>query len=166
MGAIAAKDLAEWFDAYGAQLVLYARQWVSAPAAEDLVQEVFIRLTCQPAAPMNAKAWLLTSVRHAALDAMKTARRRQSRDRLAGEARAHLFAASSASAGLDVAEVQAALATIPMIQREVITLRIWAEATFEEIAGIVGLPLSTVYQHYRSGLETIRSRWESPCRKT
>jgi hypothetical protein len=26
------------------------------------------------------------------------------------------------------------------------------------------LPLSTVYSHYRTGLEMLRARWELPCK--
>jgi RNA polymerase sigma factor (sigma-70 family) len=165
MAPITPTQLAEWFDAHAAHLVLYARQWADVQAAEDLVQEVFVRLASQTAAPQNVKAWLLVSVRHAALDAMKSSRRRRDRDYQAGETRSHLFASLPPSAGLDVADVQSALAALPATEREVITLRIWAEATFEEIAEIVALPPSTVYQKYRSGLEMLRSRWESPCRK-
>ncbi|HUO08171.1 MAG TPA: RNA polymerase sigma factor [Phycisphaerae bacterium] len=165
MAAISPTQLADWFDAHAAHLVLYARQWVAAPTAEDLVQEVFLKLAAQPAAPQNVKAWLLVSLRHAALDALKTARRRHQRDQRAGEQRSHLFVDSNPSASLDAAEVQKALEGLPAAEREVITLRIWAEATFEEIARVTGTPLSTVYQQYRSGLEAIRSRWESPCPK-
>jgi len=142
MTSIAAAQLADWFDAHAAHLVLYARQWVSPQVAEDIVQEVFVRLAVQPAAPQNAKAWLLTSVRHAAFDAVKTSRRRYSRDQQKGDVRASAktFAEPSQSAGLDAADVQIALAVLLAIEREVITSRIWAKATFEKIANIVGLP--------------------------
>jgi RNA polymerase sigma factor (sigma-70 family) len=165
MAAISPTQLADWFDAHAAPLVLYARQWVPAPAAEDLVQDVFLKLAVQPAAPANVKAWLLVTLRHAAFDALKTSRRRNLRDQRAGEERTRLFVDRNPSAGLDAAEVQKALEGLPAAEREVITLRIWAEATYEEIARVTGTPLSTVYQQYRSGLEAIRSRWESPCQK-
>jgi RNA polymerase sigma-70 factor (ECF subfamily) len=164
--AIAPTELADWFDAYAASLVLYARQWVGESLAEDLVQEAFVKLATQTAAPASVKAWLIVSVRHAGLDALKTSRRRRDRDHQAGTERSQLFAAAPKTSALDAADVETALAALPPVEREIITLRIWTESTFQEIAGILKLPLSTVYQQYRSGIESMRSRWESPCRKT
>ena len=52
--------LGGWFDAYGAALVLYARQWLDRGAAEDVVQDVFVRLMAQPGGqrPAHLRAWL------------------------------------------------------------------------------------------------------------
>jgi hypothetical protein len=52
--------LGDWFDAHGAALVVYARQWLDRPAAEDVVQEGFVRLITEPARqrPGNVCAWL------------------------------------------------------------------------------------------------------------
>ena len=49
----------EWFDAYAARLVLYVRQWLPAAAAQDTIQEVFLKLATQPV-PGDVKAWLFT----------------------------------------------------------------------------------------------------------
>ena len=165
MAQLTAQELGRWFDAAAPALVLYARQWVRAAVAEDLVQEVFVRLAQQRERPANVRAWLLVCVRHAALDAVKRERRRAARDHAAGEERATALAAPADVTGLDSTEVQAALEALPTEMREIITLKIWAGATFEEIAGVMGMPLATVYQRYRSGLESLRSRWELPCRK-
>ena len=144
---------------------LYARQFVSAHRAEDLVQEVFVKLATQADGPVNVKAWLLVTLRHTALDAAKSEKRRVKRDRIAGEERSAMFSEAPVGGGLSAEELQRALEELPGVQREIITLRIWAEGTFEEIAAIVKMPLSTVYQQYRAGLGTLRTRWELPCRK-
>ena len=159
-----AGQIADAFDAYAAQLVLYARQWVSAERAEDLVQEVFVKLAMQVVGPENVKAWLLTCVRNGAMDAVKGERRRKKRDQVVGEERG-MFSDVTLGEGLSAVELQKALEELPGVQREIITLRIWGEGTFEEVAAIVKMPLSTVYQQYRSGLQALRDRWESPCRK-
>ena len=161
--SIGPAQLGSWFDAHASRLVLYARQWVPAATAEDLVQDIFLRLAAQPRAPDNVHAWLLTSTRHAALDALKTSRRRGPRDAAAGEARA--FERQPADT-LNPAEVEAMLAQLSPLQREVITLKIWNDATFQEIAAITSTPLSTVYAHYKSGLTQLKRRLETPCRKT
>jgi RNA polymerase sigma-70 factor (ECF subfamily) len=163
MNPITPSLLARAFDEHSARLVLYARQWLPQHAAEDIVQEIFVRLAAQPQSPDNLKAWLLVSVRNACFDALKSNQRRKSRDHSAGINRTEFFEPNPA-APLDAADLQSALATLPAQQREVIILRIWTAATFQEIAGITTLPLSTVYALYQSALETLRTKWESPCK--
>ena len=70
--------LAGWFDALAPGLVLYARQWLPAAAAEDVVQDAFVRLMAEPREPTNLKAWLYLPTRRAALDAARSGRRRES----------------------------------------------------------------------------------------
>ena len=43
--------IGRWFDNYTAGLLLYARQWLEASQAEDVVQEVFVRLIAQTKEP-------------------------------------------------------------------------------------------------------------------
>lgn len=65
---------------------------------------------------------------------------------------------------LEGAEVQRALSELPALEREVVVLRIWNGATFQEIAELMRMPVSTVYVRYQSALETLRKKWGSPCR--
>src|SRR5436305_4066599 len=76
--------LGTWFDELGSRLVLYARQWLDPAAAEDVVQEAFLRLLSQPRVPANVKAWLFTAVRNAAIGEYRTRERRGRRERAAG----------------------------------------------------------------------------------
>ncbi len=123
-----------------------------------------MRLAAQERVPANVKAWLLLAVRRAALDAAKGARRRAARERTAGLARPMLEAAGDGrELVVPAEEVEAALASLALEEREVVTMRIWNGATFEEIAGVMGLPVSTVYHRYRSALESLRAGWELPC---
>jgi RNA polymerase sigma-70 factor (ECF subfamily) len=71
-------DLARLIDGHSAPLVLYARQWCDAP--EDVVQEAFVKLVRQRRPPEDVVAWLYRVVRHGALNAAKSARRRQRRE--------------------------------------------------------------------------------------
>ena len=57
MGSISPNQLSRWFDAYGPSLVLFARQWLFGPSAEDAVQDVFVRLMAQRTAPTSVTAW-------------------------------------------------------------------------------------------------------------
>ncbi|HVT81261.1 MAG TPA: RNA polymerase sigma factor [Phycisphaerae bacterium] len=160
MALMEAADIAYWFDELARGLALYARQ-ICGAGAEDVVQEVFLRFSGLPRRPDAPRAWLLTAVRHAALDHRRGERRRATRER--GAVAREAF--ETAVSGLESQEVEDALKALALEEREVVTLRIWNGATFEEIAGVTGMPLSTVYHKYRTALETMRARWEAPCRR-
>ena len=67
--------LARWFDAYAARLVLYARQWLDHAGAEDVVQEVFLRLAGRPIDALDERALLFAAVRNAAIGEARGRRR-------------------------------------------------------------------------------------------
>jgi RNA polymerase sigma-70 factor (ECF subfamily) len=52
--------------------------------------------------------------------------------------------------------LQAALARLPESQREVVTLKIWGELTFAEIAAALDIPANTAASRYRYALEDLR----------
>ena len=156
------QDLADWFDAHAPAMILYARQWVTLPAAEDIVQDIFLRAAAQGRRLENPRAWLLACTRNAAIDALRHRQREQDRQR--DLSNRPLFA-SHPGAAINDAEAQALLARLGPQEREIITLRIWAESNFEEIADILNIPLSTVYHRYRAALVELRDRLEEPCQK-
>ena len=79
MPSIDPAKLGSWFDAYAGRLVLYARQWLEAQWAEDVVQDVFIRLMAQSREPDNVKSWLFAAVRNAAISAFRSESARRNR---------------------------------------------------------------------------------------
>src|SRR5665213_3619223 len=83
-GMMQAAQLSALFDAHGARLVLYARQWLDGSAAQDVVQEVFVRLLVEPASPANAKAWLFKAVRNEAISQTRSGIRRHRREQACG----------------------------------------------------------------------------------
>ena len=48
MTVMSPEQLAEWYEAYGAELLLFARQLTDAQQADDIVQEAFIKLLGEP----------------------------------------------------------------------------------------------------------------------
>lgn len=48
-----------------------------------------------------------------------------------------------------------ALRNLPMVQREVIVLKIWEELTFAEIGEVLAIPAATAASRYRYGLEKL-----------
>jgi RNA polymerase sigma-70 factor (ECF subfamily) len=154
-------DVARFIDAHLAPLVLYARQWCDAP--EDVVQEAFLKLVRQGRPPQDAVAWLYRVVRNGALDAAKTARRRQKRE--SAVARPVRWFVEAAVEGLDAETAVAALQRLPPEQREVIVARHWGNLSFEQIAEAAGCSASTAFRRYTAGVEELRKKLGVSCPK-
>src|SRR5262245_26950961 len=88
--------LGQLVDRHAAALVLYARQFCRAP--EDVVQEAFLRLAGQRAAPEQPVAWLYRAVRNGALDAARAARRRHRHEGAAARGQAGWFVPAEGAA--------------------------------------------------------------------
>jgi RNA polymerase sigma factor (sigma-70 family) len=147
-------DLARLIDANAAPLVLYARQWCEA--AEDVVQEAFLKLVHQSRPPVDVVAWLYRVVRNGAIDAAKTATRRQRRESAA--ARPVRWFVEREVDCLDAETAVAALERLAPEQREVIVARPWGVLSFEQIAVVVGCSASTASRRYTAGVEDLRER--------
>jgi RNA polymerase sigma-70 factor (ECF subfamily) len=149
-----------WFQLYGPKLLLCARQWTRSLAdAEDVVQEAFVRFwRHQRALGGDPQALLLTSVRRAACDLARRNQRRATREERAEGGRddtAELFEPLVEADDRRLA-IEAALLRLPVEQREVLTLKIWGELTFEEISRQLDLPLNTAASRYRYALAALR----------
>jgi RNA polymerase sigma-70 factor (ECF subfamily) len=131
-------------------------------AAEDLVQDVFVRLA-QSADRLQVngslKGYLIQSVVNGARNVHR-AERRRGRD----------AAAPSEAVAPDESRpdrwvlhhdrlrvLHAALEQLPAEQREVVTLHLRAELTFREIAKLQDVSINTVQSRYRYGLEKLRT---------
>ena len=147
-------------DQYAAALVLYARQWCSAP--EDVVQEAFLKLVAQRTPPDNPVSWLYRVVRNAAISAARTARRRH-RHEAAAAAQTPPWFADAETEGLDTAAATTALQALPLEEREVIVAHLWGGLTFEQIAELTGGSSSTSHRRYAAGLASLRERLQLPC---
>jgi RNA polymerase sigma-70 factor (ECF subfamily) len=157
--------LVRWFDAYAARLVLYASNWVDRAAAEDVIQEVFLKLMRKSVSLTEEKAWLFTAVRHAAISLRRSVQRRDLRNRTASEQSPAWFDARPDDL-IDAAAAQQILSKLPEEQREVILLRIWGDLTLAEIAAVTGERSSTLFSRYQSGLAEMRKQMESSCGTT
>ena len=162
---LATETLAELFDAHASRLVLYARQWLDGAAAEDVVQEVFISLAGLSRAPDEVRAWLFRAVRNTAISELRSRQRRRAREQAATEAPSPRFMPHPDDR-LDADAAERALAGLPVQQREIVVLRIWGELSYQEIAALIGRPLTSVFVEYRDALASLKQMLESPCRKT
>ncbi|HEV3143599.1 MAG TPA: RNA polymerase sigma factor [Gemmataceae bacterium] len=142
-----------------AALELYARQWCAHP--EDVVQESFLKLVRQPVEPTQVVAWLYRVVRNGAISAGRSERRRQHHEAVAA-AQTPWFCTSENSS-LDAATVTAALAGLPVEQREAIVAHLWGSLTFEQIGELSGCSATTAHRRYMAGLTELRTRLNVPC---
>jgi len=132
------------------------------PAAEDVLQDVFVRLAkngrCLARAE-DLRAYLVSSVLNRARDVL---RRRRIEPGTAGslDDRGGSTPGPDAVAAEkdDAAHVAEALAGIPEEQREVVVLRVYGQLRFREIAEILGLSINTVQSRHRYALEALRVR--------
>jgi RNA polymerase sigma factor (sigma-70 family) len=155
--------LGKLIDRHAAALVLYARQWCSAP--EDVVQEAFVKLMGQAKLPEPILPWLFHVVRNGAISAVRAESRRRRRELAVASWSRAWFIADPAQQ-LDAAALHEALAGLPAEQREVIVAHVWGSLTFEQIGILATCSTSMAYRRYTAGVETLRTRLgELPCPK-
>lgn len=131
--------------------------------AEDAIQESFVsiwrsRASYQPDRGTVA-AWLLSVVRHRAIDVGRRDDRHGARCLTDDGLERHRSADDVAQEAAEMAEasrLQSLVARLPEAQREVITLAFYGQLTHLEIADRLDLPPGTVKGRMRLGLEKLR----------
>jgi RNA polymerase sigma-70 factor (ECF subfamily) len=159
--------LGRLIDQHAAALELYARQWCEA--AEDVVQEAFLKLARQPRPPESPAAWLFRAVRNGAINAAVAARRRRRHESEAATGGRGWFHASvdeSVSHPIDPDVAQDELQHLPLDQREVIVAHLWGGLTFEQIGKISGTSSSGAHRLYAAGLSALRERLGVSCHRS
>jgi RNA polymerase sigma-70 factor, ECF subfamily len=128
----------------------------------DLLQDIFLKMAREPsllAGVRNERAFLLRIARNGVVD---LARRRQAYSRkqesLAAEVEPFFVHSPDPDTQALREALSAALAELPLEQREVVHLKLWEDLTFEEIASLLGIPLNTAASRYRYALDKMRDR--------
>jgi RNA polymerase sigma-70 factor, ECF subfamily len=160
---------------YQNRLYRYLLRLVREPAeAEDLFQQTWLRVAekiRQFDPRRNFEAWLFTLARNLAIDHLRRIRP-ESLDQPVGDDPAGESAAARLVSnecppieGILAREragrLSAALELLPMVQREVLTLRFEEEMKLEEIAEVLDAPLSTVKTRLRRALERLKITLEA-----
>ena len=164
--AIARYDQAALAEAYrrhaGAVFGLARRLLVEPALAEEIVQEVFLRLWHDPARydPERGtmRSYLLTQTHGRSVDLLRadvSRRNREERD-----------ARRTAEAGADIERevwdlttaqhVRDSLATLPPDERTAIELAYWGGYTYREVAARLDQPEGTIKSRIRAGLSRLR----------
>jgi RNA polymerase sigma-70 factor, ECF subfamily len=138
-------------------------------AAEDLVQEAFLKLWRGAASSYrpergSVRSWLLAIVHNRAIDQLRSsASRRRTQEKV--EATAPRFQPSEAFKeswrNVQREQVREALKGLPEEQLKVLELAYFSGYTHVEIAGLLDLPLGTVKGRMRLGLKKIKDYFAS-----
>lgn len=171
----------ELFDAHAEPLRRYAQRIVrSREAAEDVVQEVFLRLwRLRDCVELGAsvRAYLYVTTRSRALNHVKREQRERRRRELAlprgilaDEPALPPDGPAKVESDEIVRAIEEVLAMMPPRQREVATLRLRSQLTAAEIAARLGISPRTVGIHLGRATKVMRAQLPSlvardPCRR-
>lgn len=127
-------------------------------AAEDAIHQAFQRLLQRDSLPPDLRPYLFRCVRNAALDTWR--RDRGHTDSVFDD---NLTPPDSGNGttcpALTPAEAERWLASLSPDEREAIVLKIYDDFSFQEIADLRGVALSTASSWYRRGLAKLKTLW-------
>jgi RNA polymerase sigma-70 factor (ECF subfamily) len=170
MAKSAPQTTASWVEnlvrEHRAALLCYARHLVrDESAAQDIVQDTFLRLWKKPPDPAFARAWLFRVCRSRAMDWWRARREFTLGADAADADRTNFFerlpdSAPSPAENLTRGETAAALAlqvdALPPRQRELVRLKFQTGLSYKEIADITGLTATNVGFILHTALTALR----------
>jgi len=131
-------------------------------AAEDVMQEVFLKIWQQPDSFADQRGslcgWLAVVTRNRAIDRIRGSKQFDNVDDLQLSNNVDLGA--EAEREIMLGKVRAVLATMPTDQRQAMEMAFFEGHTHTEIAEHTGQPLGTIKTRIRSALITIRKALE------
>lgn len=140
-------------------LVLFARQW-NRGAAEDVVQEAFMKLHQAEEWPEEPLAWLFTVVRNASNNHFRSEKRRVARETDHKSQRPLFQPPVLESKTEENRELITELESLNAEYREIIVAKIWGGLTFEQIAEVTGSSKSNVHRKYKEALAILYKKLE------
>ena len=149
----------EWLRENGSKLMLFARQQTRCEAdAEDVLQMALVKTWKTHDGPPNDRVVSLayTNVRRCAIDLARSNQRRLRREKIAVKEMGETVSWFELPEDDESRMLQVALTKIPEKFREVVTLKIWGELTFHQIAETLEISPNTAASRYRYGLESLR----------
>lgn len=139
-------------------LLTYFRRRVGDDHAPDLLAETLTtawrRAALLPRESEGARMWLFGIARNTLLNHERSERRR---NRLADRVRSVLADADAAPGADDGLEVRDAVARLDPLLAELVRLVHWEGFTLAQAAVVLGLPASTVRNHYQRAKAELRS---------
>lgn len=148
-----------WLQENGSRLMLYARQQTRNEAdAEDVLQMALVKTWKTHNGPPDDKVISLayTNVRRCAIDLARSNQRRTAREEFVSRESGQAISWFELPEDDESRILQVALSKIPEKFREVLTLKIWGELTFQQIGESLDISANTAASRYRYGLEALR----------
>lgn len=160
------KTFLSLFDTYYDKLYLFIQRYVhSAEMAEDLTQEVFIKVWERwdnMADIQSFKAYLYTTAKNHTLNALKKAAQSQA---TMGEIVHHYYSSSNHTEDEILSKeylhyLETAIANLPPRSREIFKLCREQKKTYEEVATLMGISKNAVKNHMVLSMKQLRRRLE------
>lgn len=153
-----ASDWEQWLSSHGPKLLLFARQQARLESdAQDLVQEAVVECWQRDAGSAPPPLPLVfATIRRRAIDLARKEDRRSQRELAAAEAQPACWFDCSLEESERAHLIQNAMRNLAPIYRDVLTLKLWGELTFAEMAEVLGIPANTAASRYRYGLAELR----------
>jgi len=140
------------WDRYARDLLAFLQASLcSRHDAEDVLQTVFVRIVSKwryLATARNLDSYVFQIARNEAASFMRLRRRRPAGDP---------WLEAVETGGRTDEQLQAALAGLPPEQREIVTLKIYRDKTFQKIGEMLGISANTAASRYRYGIEKLRA---------
>lgn len=157
---LSSEELSRLWQKHADALLLIARGHCRTlrGAADDCVQEAFIRLAaCEPS-PEVPSAWLMKTVRNAAIDAVRSQHRRAAREQVvARDRQAWLKPVDACSLDVPSSEqIQNSLQKLDDTTRDIVVAHLWNDMTFRHIADVFDMSHATVHRRYEAGIKQLR----------
>lgn len=120
-------------------------------AAEDITQEVFVKLFVSPpdSSVNNPRAWVFRIAHNLSIDALRKKQSLNIED-------IELVADDTFEQIVTRLDIESAINRLTDTERQVISLHLNGGLTFGEISAIMNLSQSAVYRNYRKALKTLR----------
>jgi len=150
-----------WIKAYAWKLYAHARQFCPLQHdAEDLVQAVVAELWNSGTDATSLElSFALSRIRHRAIDHVRSESsrsRRESNWHRENRDSEELDPEFPSDTEHDRRRVQTALDQLPLMFREVVSLKLWSDLTFDQIATLLEISRNTAASRYRLALEKLR----------
>ncbi len=155
------ESLAALYEAYASGLLAFlCGRLKDASAAEEVLHDVFLAYHRQAARTTIAapKAYLYAAAQRMSINLLRrNALAARARDRLAAQA---AFVTAPGADPFDANAAREALSRLDSDERDVLTMRIYGELSFQEIAGILETSIQTVSRRHASGIAALRRALE------
>ncbi len=167
MSASPSETWKRWIADHGSRLLLFARQQTrSNEDAEDVLQESIMYMWNRLGGSIDPPDLPLAfaTIRRRAIDLARRDDRRRRREEIATDPTPY----DPVEPWFDIddkessAKIEAAVKSLPDKFREVVTLKIWGDLTFAQIADTLDIPMNTAASRYRYGLEHLRNKIKPP----